>query len=74
MTGWQPIETAPRDGTPILAAIPTPAISGQTHWRGVLFWSNGSGGFWLNRDNRVLMPGDPTYWMPLPAGPDEERP
>lgn len=67
--GWRDISTAPRDGTPIFAAIPTgKAITGQSYWRGVVFW--GSVG-WLVRDTLRPVIEDPTHWMPLPAPPKE---
>lgn len=60
MSEWQPIETAPKDGTEILvfddgAYIVTPWIEGddQSGW-----WDNG------------FMDPPPTHWMPLPAPPE----
>jgi hypothetical protein len=54
---WQPIETAPRDSTWILAAM----RSGR---RTVVRWG---GGVWED-DNRLWR--DPTHWMPLPDPPE----
>lgn len=68
-TQWRPIETAPRDGTPILVAMPT-LITGQTHWRGVAFW--GSVG-WLVRDTCRPLIEAPSHWLPLPTPPRSER-
>lgn len=61
---WQPIETAPRDGTAILAYgehLPTyfyAIIFERGEWK---YCSQGKG--W------AAPPGMPTHWMPLPAPP-----
>lgn len=64
---WQPIETAPRDGTRILAWIPRGNNKHEVIWMGTLpsgrvrwLFSHG----WISA-------GDfqPTHWMPLPAPP-----
>ena len=69
-SGWQPIETAPRDGTPVLLTCGERALEpdGDTHcdigrW-GKDFWGEPSwvmnaGGDWPNA----------TYWQPTPAPP-----
>lgn len=58
--GWQPIETAPKDGTEILLFS-----NGDV---GVCYWRNDkvmTGWTWgLGKRFRV-----PTHWMPLPAAP-----
>jgi hypothetical protein len=72
-TAWMPIETAPKDGTRILAYQP----DGQ--WRGnnpdrrerqeVVYWHQpgnpAADGFWMPYLR-------PTHWMPLPAPPTAE--
>lgn len=62
--GWQPIETAPKDGTRLLACwdINEPSY-------GVVWWEDGS---WVeyDADNRV---SDPTHWRPLPVSPSIKR-
>lgn len=69
MSKWQSIETAPKDGKPIL-----------TCYRGVDYkinWFNntddlapgyrlGSNGWWCSAKNQ-----QPTHWMPLPQPPSE---
>ncbi len=62
MPDWQPIETAPRDGTRILVCR-----SGSLPFHDVVEWCDWKPG-WLNGD----MAGDAdayTHWMPLPAAP-----
>ena len=62
---WQPIETAPKDGTEILVCGPLRDGSGV--YRDVTRWPNGWSGKWPvaymhNSD-------EPTHWMPLPEPP-----
>lgn len=66
--GWLPIESAPRDGTAILA--------GHAHSVFDVYWSASDGsdgqGAWVDgaTDNYGdLTTYDPTHWMPLPAPP-----
>jgi hypothetical protein len=59
---WQPIETAPKDGTNILLGWPTMVLSG--------YWAD-----WRSRKSWVTSRGEysdkyaPTHWMPLPDPP-----
>ena len=64
--GWQPIETAPKDGTVILAYV-----SGGHH--ALVAW-NDDWEDWLHLPWHESMPAVITYWMPLPAPPQEDRP
>jgi hypothetical protein len=61
---WQPIETAPRDGTSVLLYLPGTRIRvGCWRDRG----SDGPG--WGNpteSGERSAILGSPTHWMPLP--------
>ena len=64
--GWQPIETAPRDGTRVLTYSPTAA---SRWWRvTILRWHQPANpeakGFWTG-ERKV----QPTHWQPLPAPP-----
>ena len=67
MSEWQPIETAPKDGTDILV------MTGETMH--VVRWINIHGGFdyWAVDDNKhgpfTLRGKAPTHWMPLPEPP-----
>jgi len=66
---WQPIETAPRDGTNILVLMEGVVI--EASWQGSGYWvvscvsSHGCG--CCGSDNE-----EPTHWMPLPAAPKGE--
>ena len=64
---WQPIETAPKDGTRMLGAS-GPDVS-ITSWDSFRKWINESavtddGYGWYGHDDWT-----PTHWMPLPAPP-----
>ena len=75
---WQPIETAPVDGTEILLLIDGKVIEG--HWLEIEDPHYGSFGSW----ELVVLPfhgcgccasddpPEPTHWMPLPEPPEEE--
>jgi hypothetical protein len=60
--GWQPIESGPKDGTPVLLWWPhhaSRALIGVCHFD---HWSSEG----ANGCQRV----QPTHWMPLPKGPN----
>ena len=56
--GWMPIETAPKDGTPVVL-LPW----GEVEDMFVSFWIQ-SEARWANNDWSKV-----THWMPLPAPP-----
>lgn len=62
MSEWQPIETAPRDGSKVLAYDPG--------------WCGGTmaiARWWDGEFRTGNLPGEemyPTHWMPLPPPPD----
>lgn len=63
MSEWHPIETAPKDGTPILVAD-----------KGV--WMTAARFMpcdmaWIEHTASGLRLNPPTHWMPLPAPPAE---
>lgn len=72
MSEWQPIETAPRDGTAILVT------DGQTQrvaWTqhpaehgNVAAWT-----YYITRSGAYVVIMNPTHWMPLPSPPEVER-
>ena len=69
--GWQPIETAPKDGTDVLLYSPD-AISDAMigHWVDG-FGPPGDGGAWWPDNDSARFPIDawPTHWQPLPPPP-----
>jgi hypothetical protein len=82
---WRPIETAPRDGTPILLCSGDRVTAG--HWEPERFPSapeyNGTTGeylgqfetgevvdaWWYSEDGGFDGEHPPTHWMPLPTPP-----
>lgn len=77
MTEWQPIETAPKDGTHILAYMENavieawwedtsygnPEYEGRGEWECPNLSSHGCGCCSIFNDA-------PTHWMPLPHAPE----
>lgn len=70
---WEPIETAPKDGTKILLFVVTPkgdpwtvSVGQPDGWTSIETgrWD----GSWLKE-----MAGEPTHWMPLPTPPNVEE-
>ena len=65
---WQPIETAPKDGTPILAYEPTPGSPTEEDGRYYI-----TTGYRVRNQYRTGTEHEnPTHWMPLPEPPKEE--
>jgi hypothetical protein len=69
--GWQPIETAPRDGTSILAicASAYSPVAGVTWWNEA--WTHYSRP--AEKWHGGVVKWFPTHWMPLPQPPNNER-
>ena len=63
---WQPIDTAPKDGTSVIAFVP-----GFGMGTFVLFWMDG---YWREPANMMGLKVKPTHWMPLPSPPKAEGP
>lgn len=61
---WQPIETAPKDGTRIL-------VCDQVDWVEIILWSSEIGN-WLDA-NFDLPDYDPVWWMLLPEPPQVDE-
>jgi hypothetical protein len=61
---WQPIETAPKDGTEMLLYSPVDGVK-SSHFEGGV-WQ----GFpWRSPISRDFQAAKPTHWMPLPEPP-----
>ena len=60
---WQPIGTAPKDGTRVLVAHPAWEAASTAQWYGD-FWSVGY--------SVPQFKHQPTHWQPLPAPPEEK--
>ena len=68
--GWQPIETAPTDGSPVLVYAqdphePPPGVTGKLPSFMTVASHHPDAG-WCVCELRVV-----THWMPLPEPPDE---
>ena len=63
-SSWQPIETAPKDGSIILGWEPR-----ATKWKikFMAFHYQANGGYWTNALNTGSV--EATHWMPLPEPP-----
>jgi len=57
---WQPIETAPRDGTQVILFDQDGDILTGNYV--APYW-------WIDQFMPPMMDGDPLYWMPLPEPP-----
>lgn len=69
MSGWQPIETAPKDGTRIWAWFPLAKQAYAINWRENIYeqkpnWTLDDG------ESATLTYDPPTRWMPLPDSPE----
>lgn len=65
---WQPIETAPKDGTRLLLWWGSEVHIGRCVVAGM---SRDGGDWWRSESHQVfkVAEGRPTHWMPLPAAP-----
>lgn len=69
---WQPIETAPKDGTPVLIAAHDNGMSSQPRHVLVAHWSYSfsDDGEWLRDEGEEFsQTWPPTHWQPLPDPP-----
>jgi hypothetical protein len=61
---WQPIETAPKDGTPVLGYRDVDGVMATVYWTTWGGWSLVAPGGYAEEDD-----WEPTHWMPLPDPP-----
>lgn len=72
MGEWKTIDSAPRDGTPVMLFSPQLSLDDPFNVDGGLVWvSGGYGkgvlGVWRGDSNK----NPPTHWMPLPPPPKD---
>lgn len=85
MSEWKPIESAPKDGTPIIIAItggPNGPIVGEARWywegesfedakkRGDWWWAGTQPEDFHHGPVSEINFGDVNHWMPLPEPPE----
>lgn len=63
--GWQPIETAPKDGTPIIISRPT-TFESEEGWH-VVRWYDDWWQVHCGKFDHPLRGHAPTLWMPVPS-------
>ena len=69
MSEWQPIESAPRDGTQFIATTMVSHIDGR-RWREThLIWCDDETGEIHHDCEQGWQVDDYAYWQPLPAPP-----
>ena len=68
MTDWQPMATAPKDGTMVLLFVPDSAILEIVFGR---YDTSGDEGDWLMDwgNERTVIDVPVTHWMPMPEPP-----
>ena len=66
---WQPIETAPTDGTEVLICSPAWLAAGIGAWTPDALPGRA---LWTSDDGAIYEP-PPTHWMPLPAPPEDAK-
>lgn len=72
MSEWRPIDTSPKDGTPVFLALEY----GGTHYRYVGRWMKDLAVWGRDEVTSALFPAHMqewfTHWMPLPAPPKQD--
>ena len=74
MTQWQPIETAPRDGTAILVYRSDMGVFSAHYVSPCEFIEDGDDEpGWFSTNGHDLSGNDmPTHWMPIPQPPKDQ--
>jgi len=72
MTEWQPIDTAPKDGTAILIWPAKSSFYGDDTISYIVRWQDWKG-CWIEASGEEYDTFYPTHWMPLPAPPKMEN-
>lgn len=70
MGEWQPIETAPTDGTMLILAIHDGGDSSKPFHIAIAGWSSEDAEWKRDFDDPYSSTWPPSYWLPLPAVPD----
>lgn len=84
MSEWQPIETAPKDGTSVLLCWAINADGKPIDWRKDLktaqvfvqvasWWSDDGWVVYCSQIEEPRLHFNPTNWMPLPAPPEAPK-
>jgi hypothetical protein len=75
---WQPIETAPKDGSAIVIYCPRRGVCAPAHWDDCKYatkprpyWRHFGEYLWGVAETRR---DQPTHWMPIPAHPEAVKP
>lgn len=64
MSGWRPIATAPRDGTPVDIWGVHGCRRADAEWSVNDEW-------WVTSDGEYISDSGVTHWMPIPDGPTQ---
>lgn len=70
-TDWQPIETAPKDGTEILLYFRFGHIENGSFVKDRLGYGQWNTFYRTHCSSRWETPYEPSHWMPLPTPPKE---
>lgn len=78
MSEWQPIETAPTDGTKVLIYQPSRRHAGGATWTSFtseaeIYVCQCVRGMWFEASGEEYARFFPTHWMPLPASPQQHE-